>query len=103
MNEQQTNYELIGHRGEQMLDTGLFNIWIKWFFDNEEHTHKWKRTGSVRYTCPTLLQEKCSCGKVRWVDGHGIPMTKKTFLEEHQRLREKYPQYFDKEQKYDTN
>ena len=36
MNEQNTNYELIGHRGEQVLDTGLFDIWIKWFFDNEE-------------------------------------------------------------------
>ena len=36
MNEQNTNYELIGHRGEKILDTDLFDIWIKSFFDYEK-------------------------------------------------------------------
>ena len=40
MNEPNSNYELIGHRGEQVLDTGLFDMWIKWFFGKREHNVK---------------------------------------------------------------
>jgi len=40
---------MIGHRGEQMIDTGLFDIWIKWFFDNfdNEETYTQMETNGV--------------------------------------------------------
>ena len=28
------NFDMIGHRGEQMIDAGLFNVWVKCFFGN---------------------------------------------------------------------
>jgi hypothetical protein len=64
----------------------------------KKHTHNWILTGeaSYKYTRPLLLQQKCSCGVVRWVDGDGIPTTKKAFLSERRKSEEKYPPYFDK-------
>lgn len=34
----------------------------------KKHVHKWKETGKVIYTCPGQYEEKCECGKTRWVE-----------------------------------
>jgi hypothetical protein len=58
MTEQNTNYELIGHRGEQVLDTGLFDIWIKWFFDNEETYTQMDTNGKGEVHLPITASRK---------------------------------------------
>lgn len=49
----------------------------------KKHTHKWERTDHVRYSCPLQYEEKCSCGKVRWIqEEYSLPtiyMTKEEF------------------------
>ena len=58
MNEQNSNYELIGHRGEQVLDTGLFDMWIKWFFDDEETYTQMETNGVSEIPLPNTASRK---------------------------------------------
>jgi len=58
MTEQNTSYELIGHRGEQVLDTGLFDIWIKWFFDDEETYTQMETNGVGEIHLPNTASRK---------------------------------------------
>jgi hypothetical protein len=56
------------------------------------HVHKWVETGQVKYTCPLEYEEKCSCGKIRWVEKGEIPHL--TLTEEE--MRKRYPKMFNK-------
>ena len=56
----------------------------------KKHVHNWKKTGKAHYTCPLEYEEKCECGKIRWVEGEGTPHL--TLTEEQMRAR--YPQLY---------
>ena len=51
----------------------------------KRHKHTWERTGSCHYTMPGQYEEKCQCGKIRWVEGEGIPRL--TLTQEEMRKR----------------
>jgi len=54
-----------------------------------KHVHEWKETGKVRYTCPGEYEEKCSCGKTRWIEKGEIPRITLT----EKQMRERYPDF----------
>ena len=55
-----------------------------------KHSHKWIDTGGVRYTCPGQYEQRCSCGKVKWVERGEIPQI--TLTEEE--MKKRYPKLF---------
>ena len=55
-----------------------------------KHSHEWGDTGNVRYTCPAQYEQRCSCGKVKWVERGEIPQI--TLTEEE--MKKRYPKLF---------
>jgi hypothetical protein len=60
----------------------------------KNHKHEWKRTGVVFYTMPPEYEEKCNCGKKRWIEGNEKIPVKTLSPKEIEEYKKKYPNCF---------